>query len=1855
MSSYLQYGMSTDDVLAWVGADDVRVRFAEFLQNHPTDTVWMADLKNKHSRLVAMTFMAYLLDAQTTKFKRFDDDALRAGLVLELNVDAVIFYFDEFLSCALGSRKPAFILCKFVKNIFKFVLNVEIETEVLMSTENVDDTQGLYKVIKDLACWVPFIAKGAINWTVETIIDAFKKHFDLTLERFCPAAAAMCGWISSSWNKIAEWAKKSCDFLGLNCDTLYELSTWGISLLAVCMLLGAVEKYMLFMKLLPSSVGLADLFVKAASMALFGYSVSQISMQAGAKLWSVLSGFISAFNVTMIGSDSEEPQFAPLQMLLSLRDMMQSFTTNNLIQVGRTMNSVTQIRSGFASLKEIAGNTLSILDDFFGDTLGLRSLMLKDLSLMLSCDVNKWLQQIDSAQTLFLGKAHCNQAELVEINRLVCKGETLRFEMSQSVGKISPGVTSMITKGIDAVQKLRNEATMRGAPTTRKMPFSFFVQGESRTGKTLLVHKLQRSMANHMGVPVWDSYARNVADPFWSGYRRQTFVTYDDFGAISRVDGSAEMELIWMVSSAPAALNMASIEEKGMYFDSSVVMASTNFVSAGDKSGIRDAQAFINRRHMFVRVTIKPEIAYDPSDFTRNQKYELLKHVQLDDYVVIATYDNYDELEVAVWNAYEMHRDEQIANLSFENQEVVDEHCAQLMEQLKRASDLSQICNFALTCNYAYHNNTRSSHFLSFKRNGRAVHWFWKDGILGDVIPVDFKDKPADSEQLLEASVATLRVLHQILKFSKATDQVVSCYSGELANPDLYNDDYQLTGCVRDEAFTASLMASIGKMPLWQRLTLFALGQQFGVESKTTWYSRVISEAQLAVKAVYAGEVKMWPIVGRILAGVVISGVVGTGLWHAIGLFRGASEASSLGLAVAGTFVDSQPQSIRPNRFDVAEYRYRNVPFSRRSWAQAQSSLTESQAQIMEKCFANLVLGAHDIQICLLPGRRFLCYWHVLSRVTAPMYGKIRTGTRCYTFKYDPACVKTFEDNELCVYDSPMLEDIPASCWNYFCWDWEATLPASFPATLISCKYNDLTQQYSPEYAVVSAEVVRETLEISDGSYLRVIPQRIRYAAPTVDGDCGSLLIANVGGRNQIVGMHVAGKGGKSGTSCLLPLLAKREIAQCSMEKFFDFHVAAPIQHDGCVLVGCTKPEAYIHVPKKTSLMETPESWHMDLPCDKFPSILSSEDPRLAQYGNEGYCPFMSGMLKYSDPMKTLDDNLLSEVADDMVEQWFDAADGFKFHNVSLDEAINGIEGVEYFDKLVLSTSEGFPHILDRKPGEKGKVRYMEGQLGELTLKSESSVYRAYEELEEKLDQIPMLVGIECPKDEKLPRRKIFEKPKTRCFTILPMEYNLSVRRRFLTFVRFIMQRRDVLSCKVGINCFSEEWSLLAESLVERSANNILCCDYASFDGLMTKQVMHVIANMINRLMGGTSREQLERYNLLMATTSRYAIAKMAVWKVECGMPSGFPLTVIMNSILNELLVRYCYKAIMIEAKSPSMHREGFQSLIRLATYGDDNLIAVSPCIAPIFNGDSLKRKMATFGVTITDGKDKTLPTLAFRSLYECDFLKRGFKKRGLFWDSPEEKESLWPLLHYVKNCPLEMHEAYLVNVKSIMRELYMHGKEEAQDFRRKVLAVASKEPSLNWLTAEKLGTLKEVEAFYEYQRGVKNVSFDLTVDILGNLHLLGPLVSTQKFPEVVEICPGFSVACASVYKLQEKNNSDVWVYCNAFDVAKREDVLNLKWSTGEGRGGLPTGTWVKTNLERPSNVVKLLLQAHHSGKRVVFLSHGTCLPAAIICLCIVRFHRILAVDSVNVCATEMMAHVKSLGFLPRDYSFLFS
>ncbi|ADI60054.1 polyprotein [Broad bean true mosaic virus] len=1790
---------------------------------------------------------------------------INSGVLCDIEYPAVEFLYERFtVHCYyLTSHKHGYRdLMEFNKAMFLKHLNAELTlTGELPVLEKIPvmEAQGLKNFVSGVANWIPLKIKGMVGWTVDAILDSFRNYFNKLIEEKIPMAARVCSWVTTVWAKLVEWIKSSKEAMVAFFAGCEELLTWGLATMVAACALGVLEQILLHTNIISESYNLAEMFLQTGVVAVACYNFHSAS-RGFAELMRILGVTVAAVSLVIARSFSHRhgtkkitTAQGPIDMLETISNSLGASSQASLVTVGRSCTAINAIATSVGHLKNFAGKILSLLRDFAWENLGLEARFLTDASLIFGEDVDGWLKGISALKDAFIAKSYCNQDEMLEMNILLERGYTMRKSMVAQM-RITPAISNMILKGIEDLEKLHRTSSVQGVKGVRKMPFTIFCHGGSRCGKSLLVNKLVCDFQEKLGLGEDTAYARNMNDPYWSGYRRQPIVTVDDFGAV-RGDISAEAQLINLVSSSPYPLSMASIEEKGMAFDSQFIFCSTNFLEVDPEAGVRDDIAFKNRRHILVTVSLKQGEEYNPNDFTSNQIYEVKKFVH-DRYQIIHRFESYSDFLAFCFTKHEQHVEEQNANLvGLMRKSVFSSHFGKFEQILQLGTFLSDAPNLmaqaqALTAEEEYYHLysvPRGNTYFHVAANLRKEIQCWEGPVLD-----------SEKEVVLRDSENKLIGAYEFLLLSKELNVVIHNHLQELVCVDNYDRNLNFVGTIVDAHYHQQLVGNIASLKPWHRAILYGIGCLMERTKKATWYETMWNSIKEVLYTAYKTEIADWPVPLKVIVGIVLAGVAGSAFWQVFETLKHASGGGTLvGAAMAGfsTVSAAEAQSRKPNRHDQEQHRYRNVPLTRRNWATAQMSLHQSSVAIMSKCNATFVMGSSHIQITLVPGRRFIGYSHFFKMLgNYSRMVRIVTDKRSYYHHYQPENMEFIKDSELCVYTSSSLEDISHSCWDLFCWDPEKDLPKKFKADFVCCKWDKNAGTYNPTYADINVSLNTEPLVIMDGEYQQKVPVSLAYKAPTITEDCGSMIIAEIGGKRKLVGIHVAGRDGEMGFAALLPPLEPIAQAQ-GAEKHFDFFPFVQEAQKGVSMVGTLKPGLYVPTPTKTSLVETPVEWHLETPCDKIPSVLVKGDERLKGTEHEEYDPFWSGINKYAEPMDTLDSVLLNEVAQDIVEEWFDCAgDEFDFGEVSIDEALNGIEAVDYMDRIPLATSEGFPHVLSRKNGEKGKRRFVEGDGHVVNLIPGTSVHEAYLELCKTIEHsVPELVGIECPKDEKLPMRKIFSKPKTRCFTILPMEYNILVRQLFLRFVRFIMKSRDKLSCQVGINPYSLEWSGLAARL-KKNGDNILCCDYSSFDGLLSKQVMEVMANMINTLCKGDEATQRKRKNLLMACCSRIAICKDKVWKVECGIPSGFPLTVICNSIFNEILVRYYYKRILKRQNAPSFACRKFNQSVTLVTYGDDNLISVNAVIKPYFDGTKLKHEMASQGIIITDGKDKTSATLSFRKLEECDFLKRGFKKRSsVRMDSPEDENSLWAQLHYVNVNNCEQQEAYLTNLRSVLRELYMHDPKEMVDFRRKAIA------QIPWIQSQDLPTSFQLREFYAEQREMNCSDPGGESDLLTSVDLLGPALIKQGRPEpVLKITEKYEVVdLAQVAYDRETTKNEVWLLFNVgypqSSLPKGHHVVT--WTVGTGRGGLPTQSWMSLNVaRRESHLNKVVRTAFKEGKTIKFAVRSNVIPVNLVAFLFAVRNDIVQVDTSNAVLSNVISQSKSLNYLTDECEFAF-
>jgi len=158
--------------------------------------------------------------------------------------------------------------------------------------------------------------------------------------------------------------------------------------------------------------------------------------------------------------------------------------------------------------------------------------------------------------------------------------------------------------------------------------------------------------------------------------------------------------------------------------------------------------------------------------------------------------------------------------------------------------------------------------------------------------------------------------------------------------------------------------------------------------------------------------------------------------------------------------------------------------------------------------------------------------------------------------------------------------------------------------------------------------------------------------------------------------------------------------------------------------------------------------------------------------------------------------------------------------------------------------------------------------------------------------------------------------------------------------------------------------------------------------------------------------------------------------------PSGHPLTVIVNSIVNALYMRYCYHML-----NPARECRSFKRNVHLITYGDDNEMNVSK-LAPWFNHTAIQKVLASIEVVYTMA-DKEAASIPYIHFNEVSFLKRKWvynEKEGL-WLAPLEWASLNKALTVgIASDAVNPGDQAIATVGSVAQEMFHHGEEVFHD-----------------------------------------------------------------------------------------------------------------------------------------------------------------------------------------------------------------
>lgn len=724
------------------------------------------------------------------------------------------------------------------------------------------------------------------------------------------------------------------------------------------------------------------------------------------------------------------------------------------------------------------------------------------------------------------------------------------------------------------------------------------------------------------------------------------------------------------------------------------------------------------------------------------------------------------------------------------------------------------------------------------------------------------------------------------------------------------------------------------------------------------------------------------------------------------------------------------------------------------------------------------------------------------------------------------------------------------------------------------CRQTDGNLDLVPFYNLRFESNMRvESLNISADVFMGVSSQE------TVSGMCGSVCVGMTPRGPVIIGLHLLGLREHVG----FVAVREREIRALMQHPSFS---SLKVQGGGSPMLTCSKRtytvgnlhhrslfrylnRARLHIYGTLSgFRPNPKSKVCATPIQK--EILIKYDREVAHGAPcmSGYHAVKQNVIHMVDPINNYNKSYLKECVDGFADEiiaGLPASSLKELIPLSTRAAINGLPGVKFVDGINRSTSMGFPFnttkkgylIEDKSDMYPDGVALTEEVLNEVERirKCYVSGHRAY----------PVFNGNN--KDEAVPLAKVIGK-KCRLFTGSPLAWSIIVREKLLTFVR-VMQKNSILfEAGPGTVCQSKQWGKIRKFLTKFGLDRIVAGDYGKFDKKMIADFILAAFDVIIRILRAAGWKEQELLEVkCMGFDIAFPVCNINGDLVEFfgTNPSGHPLTVIINSIVNSLYIRYCFKSLGVEAAKKHFIETGslpadisvknFKKFVSLFTYGDDNAMGVSVEV-PWFNHTEIQRCLASIGVEYTMA-DKVAESVPYINIDDTSFLKRKWRWDNDVegWMAPLEEDSIFKsLTMWVPSETIDMYAQTVFVVNSAVQEYFFYGREKFDEMRQFFIQLLEKEPYKHYVTNSTFPTFDQLkERFHSIDVNEMEVQ-SLVEDFIG---------PENKRP----FCSTFMIACEPDYETMY-----LWrlfyiilysvVYIFAFMVANM--AANPRWIQGD-------------------------------------------------------------------------------------------
>lgn len=502
-------------------------------------------------------------------------------------------------------------------------------------------------------------------------------------------------------------------------------------------------------------------------------------------------------------------------------------------------------------------------------------------------------------------------------------------------------------------------------------------------------------------------------------------------------------------------------------------------------------------------------------------------------------------------------------------------------------------------------------------------------------------------------------------------------------------------------------------------------------------------------------------------------------------------------------------------------------------------------------------------------------------------------------------------------------------------------------------------------------------------------------------GMCGSVLLSDNLER-PIVGIHVAGTEGGRGYGVAEPIFLEMILGIPVEEHRPQMDIAEPTllpqemstEQLGTMLynVGCVKPQDAQHQNGETAIKPSVIQGVFELRTE--PNPLRKDDKRLPP---SKFSPLELGCQKHGRPNLPINRKLVDAAYEHLREKVLTKCVPLRASVgiVSEQIAVCGLPGITEYNALSFTTSAGFPLSSIKPKDAKGKKWLFDLEETEsgYKLKALHPKLRSLIDVTQEMRRRgvrPMTVFADCLKDTTLPKEKCRVLGKTRIFSISPTQYTIPFRRYMLDFMCAYRRARLNVNHAIGIDVNSHEWTDLGVRL-QQKGKKIVTGDYSNYGPALNLELAEAACKIIldwykQWCPDETKEDRKLRAMLLQELLCSYHLCGNFIYRVPCGIPSGSPITDILNSLVGNLYMYCCWQGV---TNRPLIE---FEKHCYEVVYGDDLALNISDEISEEFNTVTMEKWFAKHLIKFTDA-DKSDNIIPYRDISTATFLKHHFKQ----------------------------------------------------------------------------------------------------------------------------------------------------------------------------------------------------------------------------------------------------------------------